>query len=283
MTPWAVADVPCHTGEGPLWHPERQILYWTDIPSGALFAYSPELSVHQRVYEGPPVGGMTLQEDGSLLLFRARGNVAIWRDGAETTVLESIPAEEGSRFNDVIADPEGRVFAGTMSTGDAPGRLYRFDLDGSYRVVLEGVLCSNGMGFTPDRKGMYHIDTPTQRIDLFDYDRATGEIDLRRTFVEVPKARGFPDGMTVDADGNVWVAFWDGYALSRYSPEGVETLRIDFPVRKVSSLTLVGNDLYATTAGGDDREANGSLAGSLFHLQIEGAGGVPEFRSRIQS
>jgi D-xylonolactonase len=281
MTPHPVADVASHTGEGPLWHPEHRLVFFTDIPNGRIYAYDPAARSHRLVYEGPPVGGMTLQEDGSMMLFRARGNVVRWDGKSETVLIEEIPAEAGSRFNDTIADPEGRVFAGTMPTGDIPGRLYRFDLDGSYRVVVENAGVSNGMGFTPDLRSMYFIDTLTMRVDLFDYDRTSGEISNRRTFVEIPSGRGAPDGMTVDADGHVWVAFWDGHSIARYSPEGEEVLRIEFPVKKVSSLTIVGDEIYATTAGGHERDVNGPMAGSLFHLKVEGVRGVPEFRSRI--
>lgn len=194
MNPEPVANVPSHTGEGPLWHPDERVVYFTDIPNGRLYAFDPDTRTHRLVYEGAPVGGMTLQEDGSLLLFRARGNVVQWRDGLEIEVVPEIPMEVGTRFNDVIADPEGRVFAGTMPTGDAPGRLYRFDHDGSYRSVVEGVGCSNGMGFAPDLRAMYFIDTSIGRVDLFDYDRATGEISNRRPFVEIPPGRGFQIG-----------------------------------------------------------------------------------------
>lgn len=280
-----VADLRAGNSEGPLWHPEERRLYWTDIPSGHLHVHDPADGTHDRIYEGPQVGGMTLQADGSLLLFRERGNVARFQDGAIVDVIEGIEDERETRFNDVIADPEGRVFCGTMPTRDRKGRLYRLDPDGSIRVVVEDVGCSNGMGFTPDGTGLYFIDSPTLRVDLFDYDRATGELSNRRPFVHTPRDRGVPDGMTVDANGYVWVAFWDGRSLARYSPEGEEVLRLEFPVKKVSCLTFGGEDygdIYATTAGGDRTDENGPLAGSVFHFRFDGVRGVPEFRSKVR-
>lgn len=281
--PELIADVACICGENPLWHPDEERLYWTDIDSGRLYRYVPATGRHECCFEGAAVGGFTLQADGSLLLFMARGAVRVWRDGQIATVIESLQGEEGSRFNDVIADPRGRVFCGTMPTGDRPGSLYRLDTDGSIRRVVEGVKCSNGMGFTPDRKGFYFTDTGQMVIWLFDYDEDSGSIGNRRDFVRAPEGEGYPDGMTVDAEGCIWSARWDGSRLVRYSPSGEPLDRIDFPVRKVSSVTFGGPDyaeMYVTTAGGNRRQTDGEWAGSLFRVRA-GVRGVPEYRSAV--
>ncbi|HET6566954.1 MAG TPA: SMP-30/gluconolactonase/LRE family protein, partial [Rhodothermales bacterium] len=131
VEPELIADYACETGEGPLWHPIEQRLYWLDIPAGRLFRYDPVSDVHELCFEGEPVGGITLQADGSLLFFMARGAVRCWRDGTLTTMLDEIPEERDTRFNDVIADPLGGVFCGTMPTDDRPGHLYRMATDGS--------------------------------------------------------------------------------------------------------------------------------------------------------
>jgi D-xylonolactonase len=284
-TPQPVADYPCNTGEAPLWHPEERKVYWSDIPNGKIYRYDPATGESATVYEGEPVGGMTLQIDGSLLLFGARGAVRVWRDGKIVkTILDEIPTERDSRFNDVNADPEGRVFCGTMSTADRKGRLYRLDPDGNLLMVVEDVGTSNGMGFTRDLKRMYHTDTRAHEIYLYDYNRATGNITNRRVFAKSKEGEGRPDGMTTDVDGNVWSARWDGSRIVRYNPEGQETLHVMFPVKKVSCLIFAGDDMtdiYATTAGGQMRDSDGILAGALFHLRIEGAQGSPKFRSRI--
>jgi sugar lactone lactonase YvrE len=284
--PELIADPPCDLGENPLWHSLEQRLYWTDITGGKLFRYDPGDRSHEQIYEGEPVGGFTIQADGALLLFMHRGRIAIWRNGVLENVVTEIPAEREGRFNDVIADPAGRVFCGTVAlpVGARPGRLYRLDTDGSLHVALEGVTVSNGMGFTTDRRHMYYTDTRPRRIYLFDYDENTGALSNQRVWLQVPEGVGGPDGMTVDAQGFVWSARWDGSALYRYTPEGAEALRISFPVRKVSSAAFGGpdlSDLYVTTAlSGGDRAVEGAGAGGLFRLQ-PGVRGLPEFFSRV--
>lgn len=283
MEPELIADYQCHTGEGPLWHPTEQVVYWTDIPAGKLFRYDPATGQHSQVYQGAPVGGFTIQADGSLLLFMARGAIATWRAGVLTTLVPEIPDERESRFNDVFADPAGRVYCGTMSTPYRKGRLYRLDPDRKLTVMLEGIGTSNGMGLTLDRKQLYYTDTRAKQIYLFDYDRATGAITNQRVFVDSSHEAGGPDGMTVDAEGYVWSARWDGWCLTRYAPDGQEERRIRFPAKKVSSVTFGGpeyTDMYVTTAGGDDKAENGPGAGALYRLRL-GIRGLPEFSSRI--
>jgi D-xylono/L-arabinono-1,4-lactonase len=233
-----------------------------------------------------PVGGFTVQKDGSLLLFRTKGEVVIWKNGKTTTVIKELPEELDMRFNDVIADPAGRVFCGTYSAKRKPGRLYRLDRDGKITKLLDNIGCSNGMGFTLDRKQMYYTDSYTEKqIYIFDYNRKTGDITNQRVFVKVPAAEeeGVPDGMTVDAEGHIWSARWGGWCLVRYDPQGGEEQRIRFPAAEVSSCIFGGedySDIYVTTAGAGDKKAYGPAAGALFRLK-PGVKGLPEFFSKI--
>jgi sugar lactone lactonase YvrE len=278
-----IADYACITGEGPLWHSMEQRLYWIDIPTGRMFCYDPATQQHQQCYQGDTIGGFTIQADGSLLLFMAKGAIKIWRNGQLTTIINDIADERESRFNDVIADPSGRVFCGTMPTAEHPGRLYRLDLDGTLTLLLDDVACSNGMGFTPDRKQMYYTDSLKHTIYRFDYDQATGGLSNKQAFLVAPENAGLPDGLTVDAEGGIWSAYWDGGCIVRYMADGTEVQRISFPARKVSSITFGGPDyreMYVTTAGGDDKAREGAGAGALFRL-TPGVSGVPEFLSRI--
>ncbi|NLE37010.1 MAG: SMP-30/gluconolactonase/LRE family protein [Pirellulaceae bacterium] len=285
MRPEMVVDEPCQTGESPLWHPDEKRLYWTDIPRGRLFRLDPVSGRHELCLEGDPIGGLTLQADGALLLLMADGAVRTWRDGRLETLLDAHPDIRGNRYNDCIADSRGRVFCGVLSTPERAGRLYRLDTDLTLTVVDEGLGTSNGMGFTPDRTRLYHADSNDRfrHIRVFDYDEATGELTNPRRFLAARPGDGKPDGLTVDAEGFVWSARWNGGLLIRHAPDGTEDRRIEFPVPKVSSVAFGGDDLadiYVTTAGGDDRAGEGAQAGALFRLNL-GIRGVPEFRSRI--
>ncbi|HEV2123120.1 MAG TPA: SMP-30/gluconolactonase/LRE family protein [Chloroflexota bacterium] len=290
MEPELIADYQCQTGEGPTWHPLEKCVYWVDIPQCRLFRYDPATNHHEMVFEGPKgdaLGGFTVQEDGALLFFMNRGAIKLWRQGRLTTVIEEIADERDGRFNDVIADPAGRVFCGTMSTKDHPGRLYRLDTDGTITKILDGIGTSNGMGFTQDRKQMFYTDTPKRHIYVFDYDQSTGAITNQRVHIETPedKDEGRPDGMTVDAEGGIWGARWGGSCLVRYSPEGTEVGRIRFPAKKVSSACFGGedySDIYVTTAGGNTKDEDGPGAGALFRVRAD-VRGVPEFFSHVKA
>ena len=284
-----IADDGCDTTEGPLWHEDLRALFWVDIPAGRLYRYDPECErgadAHRLVYEADTIGGYTIQADGKLLLFGARGRVWIWdpETGATTVVLEDIAAERGTRFNDVIADPEGRVYAGTMPAGDRPGRLYRLDPDGTLSVAIENAGVSNGMGFTLDLATMYHTNSAKRTITRYPYDRATGSLGPGTIVVTVPDGEGVPDGMAVDERGDLWSARWGGGALFHYSPDGALLGSVPFPAKKVSSLTFAGpdwRDVYVTCAGGPDKATEGPGAGALFRTTL-GVAGRPPFRSRI--
>jgi len=281
--PEIVADFRCRVGEGPGWHAQERCLYWVDIPAGRLLRYTPTTGQSIAFELGEPVGGFTIQKDGALLLFMARGAVRLWHDTFLATIIEDISAEHDTRFNDVIADPVGRVFCGTMSSPVHAGRLYRLDNHGQLTVLLEGVGTSNGMGFSPDRSLFYHTDTRRQSIYAYDYDENTGAIKNPRVFAVVPKSEGAPDGLTVDTEGCVWSARWGGGCVVRYSPEGREILRVFLPAVKVSSLTFGGpdyTDIFITTAGGENRTENGPGAGALFRINL-GIKGLPEYPSSI--
>ena len=135
-----------------MWHPMEKRLYWCDYPSGCLFRYDPATGDHEPCYEGVGVGGFTVQADGSLLLFMEKGAVASFRDGVLTYIVDGIPEESERTFNDVIADPTGRVFCGTVSMEDFSGNLYRLDTDGTLHKIVEDVQCSNGIAFTLDAR-----------------------------------------------------------------------------------------------------------------------------------
>jgi D-xylonolactonase len=283
--PELVVDHPSACGEGPLWNEDERAVYWVDIPNGRLFRYDLASGQNLEVYKHDgEIGGYTFQADGSILLFCSFGKIIRWNVGEVETIVESIPGELDGRFNDVIADPDGGVFCGTMPTKDHLARLYRLAPDGSLTTLFEDIGLSNGFGFSPDLTTFYHTDSNFHVIYQLDYEAGTGQVSNRRVLVRTPKDESVPDGMTVDAQGNIWSARWNGEALYKYTPDGSLVGKVVFPVRKVSSVAFGGEDLataFVTTAGGTDRgEVEGPLAGSLFRVDLQVGGRAP-FRSRV--
>ena len=275
-----LANYHCECGENPLWDDQREAVYWEDIPKGRVFRYDVRTGQHRIIYEGEQVGGFTLQTDGTLLLFQKDKLGRLDPDGDHTWLGKKIDVGD-ARFNDVIADPKGRVFAGTEAKDPKVGGIFRIDPDGKGTRVFTGTSCSNGMAFSDDFRHLYWTCSMARKISRFDYNMETGELSNRRDFVNVPEKEGIPDGMTRDTEGNFWSARWDGYAVIKHAPDGKTIAKIDFPVAKVSSVIFGGkkmNELYVTTAGG--AEGSGAADGTLYRVKTQ-ARGVPEFRSRV--
>ncbi len=278
--PEPLANYHCKCGENPLWDDERQLVYWSDIPNGRLFRYDVRTGKHERFYTGDPVGGFTIQSDGALLLFQRNKFSRLHADGRVELLKKDI--DDGmSGFNDVIADPKGRVFAGTEGKNAQSGGLYRIDQDGNVTRLFLGTGCSNGMAFSLDHRHLFWTCSTTRKIFRFDYDLETGALGNRAEFINVPVEEGIPDGMTMDSEGNFWSARWDGYSIIKHAPTGKEIDRIKFPVAKVSSLIFGGkelDELYVTTAGGSD--TSNSDDGTLYRVKVQ-AKGLPEFKSKV--
>ncbi len=281
-----IANYHCACGENPLWDDRRGLLFWEDIPNGRLFQYDPSSGEHRMIHEGSEaIGGFTFQEDGRLLLFRETDVALRHEDGRIESVIDfrqpGIP-----RFNDVIADPAGRVFAGTMgrkNDAGGTGGLFRVDLDGAIAELWRGTTCSNGMAFSGDLETFYWTDSPGKTIYAFDYDRAKGELRNRRVHVDSTDLAGVPDGMTIDTEGRLWSTRWDGSRIDLWDANGQQVDRIDLPVAKVSSCCWGGanlDELYVTTAGGSAE--SDTADGTLYRITGTGTKGSKEFRSRVR-
>jgi D-xylonolactonase len=230
------------------------------------------------------VGVFTIQADGALLLFMDRGSVMRWSEGVLAVVVGEIAAERAFRFNDVIADPRGRIFCGIVSDSGEMGRLYRLDTDGSVVLLLEEIGCSNGMAFTLDQRSFYFTDSLAHEIYVFDYDVVTGSISNQRVFARFGEEDGMPDGATLDSQGRLWSALWGGGSVVRLRGDGLVAEKIELPTGKVSSVTFGGDDykdMYITTAGGNETPAGEIMAGALFRVRMD-VSGVPEFFSRVE-
>ena len=276
-----VANYHCRVGENPLWDERTGRLLWIDIETGRLFALDHRTLEHEWHYQGPVVGGVCLEENGGLLLFEA-DRIARLVAGERSVLVEGIDSDM-VRFNDCIADPEGRIFAGSIGKTRESGGLYRVDRDLSVTCVWKGTGCANGMGFTPDLAHFYWTCSTTRRIFIAGYTRETGALSSRRVFYQAPESEGTPDGLTVDERGHVFTARWGGGAVIELDRDARIVGRIELPVPKVSSATFGGPDLdtlYVTTAGGSD--GSDTADGTLYRVPLEIRGRV-EFRARLLS
>jgi len=277
----ALANAHCVCGENPLWDSNRRRVFWTDIETGRVFCLDVASGDWKQIYSGEKVGGFTLQDDGSLVVFRVN---EFARLDVETGNVESlvcgIDANSG-RFNDVMADADGSVLAGTMGRdGNFGGGLYRVDLNGNVTPLWSGTNCANGMGFSPDRKTFYWTDSTAHAILAFDHEN--GNFSNRRVLVQVADGEGTPDGMAVDCNGEIWSARWGGYGIFHFDSEGKLIEKIELPVAKVSSVTFGGddlNELCISTAGGET--GSQTADGTLYRVRVE-AKGQREYRSRVR-
>jgi sugar lactone lactonase YvrE len=219
--------------------------------------------------------------DGGVLIARRNRLTVLAEDGTERAVAETA-ARPDIRFNDGATDPQGRVWVGSMCTDEASpiGTLYRLEHHGTLASVLPGVTISNGLGWSPDGGTLYYVDSPTKRIDVLDFTPATGQVSGRRAFADLASASGVPDGLTVDAEGGVWVAVNGSGALHRYAPDGRLDQVVSLPVTHPTSVAFGGpdlGDLYVTTAreplSPAEREEQ-PLAGRLMRLR-PGPAGIP--------
>jgi D-xylonolactonase len=276
----AVANYHCFVGENPLWNPDDGRIYWVDIETGRLFRAEHESGAHECFYTGPVVGGFTLQADGSLLLFEANRIARLEKTGVRRVLVEGIDPDM-RRFNDVIADPEGRVLAGTIGTSDSNGGLYRVERDGGVTCLLKETGIANGMGFTADAAHFYWTSSTTRRIFRFDYCADTGELSNRVLFHEASAPNDTPDGLALDAADRVYSARWGGFAVLRLDARGAVDERIELPVERVSSCAFGGPELdvlYVTTAAGEPDTTGED--GTLYRVDV-GTRGRLEYRSRV--
>ncbi len=231
---------------------------------------------------GIDVGAVAVRASGGLVMAAADGFRSLEADGSQTVLAEVEADDPGMRMNDGKCDRHGRFWAGTMAYDEGGpaglGTLYRLDPDLSVRTMLDGVSISNGIDWSPDDRVMYFIDSLTRRVDGFDFDVDDGATSNRRTLIEVEASVGFPDGMTVDTNGDLWVAVWGGSRVVHYAPDGSKRGMVGFPVSQTSSCAFGGadgRDLYVTSAARGISEESEPEAGSLFRARPGAEGQAP--------
>jgi sugar lactone lactonase YvrE len=263
----AVSNSRALLGESPVWDAAHQCLYWVDISRHEIRRYRDGAGEQCLATLDVPVGAIAPRRCGGLIAAAGLGFATVDYDG---TVRWIASVGSGDRMNDGACDPAGRFLAGTMNRDRSPGAaLYRLDPDGTVTTLLPGVAISNGLGWSPGGDLLYYIDTPARRVDVFDYDVATGTPSARRLFADVRDAPGNPDGLTVDADGGVWVVMCRAGTVRRYTKAGQLDGILALPVSRPTSCAFGGpalDTLYLTSGQMDMSVADLAaepLAGAL--------------------
>lgn len=263
-------------GEGPIWDQMDQALYWVDIKAPSIHRFTPATG-EQRTWPMPEMIGAIARR-------RAGGFIATLKSGfalldLETGAIERLGNPEydlpSNRFNDGKCDTAGRFWAGTMDDREREptGWLYRLDPDRSWRRLDGPYVCTNGPAFSPDGRTLYHTDTVGREIHAFDL-AADGGLTRKRCFARFAEADGYPDGMTVDTEGHVWVCHWGGWRVTRFTPAGVVERVIRMPVAQVTSCAFGGSDLttlYITSAAiglAPKAQREQPLAGGVFAVPL---------------
>ncbi len=250
-----VIDSQSELGEGALWNYKTGELLWINITGNILNFYNPGTGNNKEMFTGQMIGTVVPEESGKVLVALKNGFYQLDpQTGSKKLIAnpeENIPT---NRFNDGKCDPSGRFWAGTMDLEIRPGlgALYRLDPDSTVHKMIDKVGISNGIVWSQDYKKMYYIDSPTQKVVVYDYDNETGEISNAKVAIEIPVETGLPDGMTIDAEGNLWIALYGGSAVGCWNPESGKLLRkLDVPAKNVTSCAFGDEDLetlYITTA-----------------------------------
>lgn len=254
--------------EGPTWDNITNTLLFVDILGKCIFKMDYETKNIIKIDVGQQIGCLALCENGDLLLAMEDGIYRMNQDGKMHLAHQPIKIK-GRRFNDGKVGPDGCFYVGTADS-DSKGAFYRLK-DGVLEELFGGCTCSNGLDWSSDSKYMFYCDTPLQKIEMFDFDKDTGNLLNRRTFVEIPSSFGSPDGFAMDANNHIWLGLWGGNALVEITPDGAIGEKIEMPALKVSSCCFAGNDLkdlIITTASKDDAEMY-PLSGYVFTKKMD--------------
>jgi sugar lactone lactonase YvrE len=275
---------PDYLGEGPVWDDRTLELVRVDISGRLVHRWNPTTDEATSFTTEGDVGAAVLCDDGGLVLAI---ECELWRRDAdgEMTLLGDVESQPGVRFNDCRADPRGRLWAGTLHRDRDHGKaaLYRLDPGGELITVLPDRTISNGIGWSPDGATMYYIDSPTQRVVAYAYDLATGGLGDGKLFAEIDPVDGLPDGLTVDAEGCVWVCLFGGGRIRRYRPDGGLDQEIVLPLSNPTCPAFGGEGLrtlYITTARHrltEEQLVREPLAGAVLQLDV-GIAGLPAYR-----
>ena len=264
-------------GEGPVWHAPWGGLRHVDMLAGDVLRLDADGALVERIHVGAVAGALRPRRGGGMVVSVERG-FALVDDDNHVETLPELWDDRNVRMNEGATDPDGRFYCGSMAYDMTPGAgsLYRLDPSGTTETVLSSVTCSNGLAWTADGATAYYTDSMTHRIDAFDYDGERG-LTGRRPFAAVSEDDGLPDGLTVDRDGGVWVAFYGGSAVRRFGADGAFEEVLELPVTQVTACTFGGPDLdelYITTSRENVPDGEQPAAGSVYRAR-PGVAGLP--------
>jgi sugar lactone lactonase YvrE len=287
IQPEAVLQHTCLLGEGPVWDHKRRLLYWLDILNGEIHQYSPHQKTHRTIGVNQMIGSIAVCTNGNFIAALQNGFGFVDPVTGKVTMITDPESHlPGNRFNEGKCDPAGRFWAGTMALSEeaGAGNVYFVHTDLEVTKKIGTVTVSNGMAWSGDHQKFYYIDSPTSEIVAYDYEESTGHISNKKVIIRIATEDGFPDGMTIDNEGMLWIAHWNGWQVTRWDPAtGKELLSIQLPAAKITSCTFGGDDLedlYITSAkvGLTEEELlEQPLAGSLFVVRNCGYKGLPAF------
>jgi sugar lactone lactonase YvrE len=265
-------------GEGPFWDALNNRLLLVDMLAGSVLAVDPDAGVERRTLANV-AAAVRARRSGGYVIATENRFLLLGQDFSEETVLPPVFVDPLIRMNDGGCDPQGRFYCGTMAYAETPraGTLYRLDPDGSVHVTLRDVTISNGLQWNRVGDTVFYADTPTDRVDSFDFDPASGAFTGRRTFTDI-SGGGHPDGMAIDEEDGLWVALWGGSAVHRYDTAGRLDLVLDLPVSNVTACAFGGPDLrtlFITTSRQGLDPADQPDAGAVFRYEA-GVRGAPQ-------
>ena len=277
------SDYSSELGEGPFWDSKRSRLHWVDIIGKKIISQNLDGSnIHALEVDGNP-GCVVLSDEGTMVAGVDNQISSFDGGGNLLKVLADTKEGSGLRFNDGKCDPTGRFWIGSMDRKEKNklGSLYSWNSIEGLVNREQGVTVSNGMGWSPDNALFYYIDSPTRKVSVYDFDLLTGGIKNKRTFISFSEEDGFPDGMTIDADGRLWVAFWGGSKIMCIDAQSkrVEEV-IQFPVSKITSCAFGGeqmDQLFVTSAKVQVSEVDEPMAGKTFVIEL-GITGIPSYQ-----
>jgi sugar lactone lactonase YvrE len=259
--------------EGPIWDPNNKVVYCVSIEQGIIYQINPKSGEVQSYVTQGSVGCVALTKEGNLISAEKEGIFIINPKTKERTYLTQLESDNNLRYNDGRFDPIGRFLVGTKSEKDffnekevVKGQLFSY-FNKKHKVLLKGLMISNGIGFSHNGEKMYFIDTPTKKVAQYEYNLTTGDIIFEKYIIEIDGS-GWPDGMCVDLDGNIWIAEWEGSKVRKWDVNTGKVLdEIILPCSRITSCCLGGDnmdELFITTAGNE----NDILGGSLFKKKL---------------